>query len=353
LKSDIEEISRDGGGTECSTPPVKDSTQTEFEKFGHALKDIGFFQIINHGIDFELINSVMQCSHRFFELPTEIKRSIQMKEDVNRGYFGYMDENLDDNNAVKSYIGDIKEGYDMGIELPFPDFTPYMPVLGWHKGNQWLDSELVPEFRKIMLAYIHQMMKLARQLASFMAIVIGCDSKCFGEFFLSPIINLRILHYPPNLDRLNSLNENFREAYCSCAPHTDYGCCTLLLQDACGGLEILAPDGTFISCPPIEGAFVINIGDMMARWSSGLLKSTVHRVVRTKESIAMDRYSVPFFFSPSPHVSLVPLVAPPTKTEGKKSMETDAMAAKAFTCEEWLNKRYNRSFTALHSESRS
>ncbi len=84
------------------------------------------------------------------------------------------------------------------------------------------------------------------------------------------------------------------------APHTDFGCLTLLAQDDVGGLEVMTPDGRWIAAPPMKGAFVVNVGDMLHRMSNGRLRSTPHRVINRT---GRERYSVPFFFDP--HVSTV------------------------------------------------
>lgn len=100
---------------------------------------------------------------------------------------------------------------------------------------------------------------------------------------------LRAIGYPPLPPE---------QAGASCGAHTDYGCTTFLLaDDTKGALQVLAKDGeTWVSADPMEGAYVVNIGDMMERWTNGLWKSTVHRVFHTGGEY---RVSVPFFFEPN------------------------------------------------------
>lgn len=83
----------------------------------------------------------------------------------------------------------------------------------------------------------------------------------------------------------------------SCGAHTDYGCTTFLLADNTkGALQVRAKDGGWINADPVKGAYVVNIGDMMERWTNGLWKSTMHRVVHRGGTY---RVSVPFFFEPN------------------------------------------------------
>jgi isopenicillin N synthase-like dioxygenase len=107
---------------------------------------------------------------------------------------------------------------------------------------------------------------------------------------------LRLLHYPPQ-DPQSPADE-----YGS-APHTDFGAITLLAQDDVGGLAVKTPGGDWVDVPPVDGAFVMNVGDMLKRWSNGRLRSTPHRVTNRT---GRERYSVPYFYDP--HVST--LIAP-------------------------------------------
>jgi len=103
----------------------------------------------------------------------------------------------------------------------------------------------------------------------------------------------RLIRYPPatNPKPLSNLN---KEEEIGLGAHTDYECFTLLLQDTNPGLEILSPDGHWISAAPVEGGIVVNVADFLMRWTNGVYKSTVHRVVNRTDK---ERYSIPLFFS--------------------------------------------------------
>ena len=109
----------------------------------------------------------------------------------------------------------------------------------------------------------------------------------FSPYFKRPTLFLRLLHYPRQPDE---------EGLFGSAPHTDYGFITMLAQDEVGGLEVRNRHNQWIAAPPIEGTFVLNVADILQRWSNGRFASTPHRVRNLKP---VDRYSMPFFFDPS------------------------------------------------------
>mmetsp|Transcript_41891 Transcript_41891/g.118772 ORF Transcript_41891/g.118772 Transcript_41891/m.118772 type:complete len:194 (+) Transcript_41891:401-982(+) len=185
----------------------------------------------------------------------------------------------------------------------------------------------------------------------------GVDSDAFASLFTCPAVTLRLLHY------VYSTNGGGGRAGCgdlgveykkeiACGAHTDYGCFTLLHQDATGGLEVCDATGAWREVPYIPNAFVVNIGDMLQMWTGGLFKSTVHRVVYYREKQTgrpkdTDRYSIPFFFNPSPYVPVEALDINPKFPlgEGASTNTTNTpVAAQKRTCEEILMDRYSKAF---------
>jgi isopenicillin N synthase-like dioxygenase len=126
---------------------------------------------------------------------------------------------------------------------------------------------------------------------------LGADEAAFAAAFDPPTTWLRLLHYPPQPPTSPD------DLYGS-APHTDFGCITLLAQDDAGGLQVMTPAGEWVDAPPLPGSLVMNVGDMLHRWSNGRLRSTPHRVINRS---GRERHSCPFFYDPSLRTEIAPL----------------------------------------------
>ena len=161
---------------------------------------------------------------------------------------------------------------------------------------------------------------------------LGLPRGHFEQLLLRPAATLRLLHYPPQV-----ITEKSR---LGCGAHTDYGCCTILAQDTTGGLQIRNAHHQWVHAPPVEGSFVINLGDMMNRWTNGLYRSTVHRVMNLKSS---DRYSIPFFFNPSLDAPIACLPTCLRPGEDRPRFEPS-------TCEDILMARYAETFDHINAD---
>ena len=135
--------------------------------------------------------------------------------------------------------------------------------------NQWPD---LSGFEDTVMAYHDAMCELGRQMMGIAAEALGTDPAPIVEQFASPIASARLLYYPPQ-------PPDSADGVFGSAPHRDFGCLTFLAQDDAGGLAVGTPNGDWIDVPPLDGAFVVNVGDMLHQWSNGQFLSTPHRVI--------------------------------------------------------------------------
>jgi isopenicillin N synthase-like dioxygenase len=131
-----------------------------------------------------------------------------------------------------------------------------------------------------------------------------------------------VIHYPPHSPA--------PEGVFGAAPHTDYGCLTILAQDDIGGLEVARREAMWISATPVPGTFVINIGDILARWTNDVFTSTLYRVIN--RSPDRDRYSTPFFFDPNLDAVIEPFstcirAQPPARYESMSTATTSRVGS--------------------------
>lgn len=252
-----------------------------------ACVDVGFFYVANHGFAQSVIDEVFSASRRFFALDTARKLEIDIaKSSFNRGYIPLHGEK---NNATAK--GDLKESFDMAIEITGddPDFQAGNPLYG---PNQWPDD--MPDFRAAMNCYFQEATALSERLYRAFALALELPEEHFLAMLDKPLDILRLLRYPPQ-----PVVED--EGEIGTGAHSDFDCFTLLHQDPVGGLQALNSAGEWVDAPYIEGTFLINVGDMLERWTNGRFVSTVHRVINRSER---ERYSVVFFAAPGYHTTV-------------------------------------------------
>jgi isopenicillin N synthase-like dioxygenase len=137
------------------------------------------------------------------------------------------------------------------------------------------------------------MLQLARHLFRLFALSLALPEDYFEPMTTHPGAIARLIKYKANTNP-TPLSETTEGGELGLGAHTDYECFTLLLQDSNPGLEILSPDGHWISAVPVEGGIVVNVADFLMRWTNGVYKSTIHRVINRTDKV---RYSIPIFFS--------------------------------------------------------
>ena len=272
-------------------PLVRGDSSVVAREIGRACRVNGFFYVVGHGVDTELSERLRCFSARFFALDLEDKMRIRM-ERGGRAWRGFFPVGAE----LTKGEPDAKEGLYFGAELG-PDHEAVVAGRPMHGANQFPDEERFPDlegFRETVLEHMAAMTELGHLLVQGIAISLGLSPSYFADRYTrDPFLLFRIFHYPP-LQGSGSW---------SVGEHTDYGLLTILQQDSVRGLEVKS-GGTWIDAPPVDGAFVCNIGDMLDRMTGGFYRSTAHRV---RNASSLGRLSFPFFFDPNFDAAIRPI----------------------------------------------
>ncbi|MBX2835241.1 MAG: isopenicillin N synthase family oxygenase [Gammaproteobacteria bacterium] len=242
-----------------------------------AFNSSGFFYISNHGIDAELIAELRQQQRTFFSQPDAVKQRIKINT-LNRGYLGYGQAQM--HGATRT---DEKEVFFWGSDYgpSDPDRALGIPMVG---DNQWPES--LESFRDVLERYSAEIARVGNRVLESIALSLGANRTAFEPFYERAMTRGQLISYPPT--------SNHADAF-GVAPHTDFGCITLLLQET-EGLQALVGQH-WLNVPPLADTLVVNVGDLLERWTSGLVPSTKHRVVNASGDA---RFSVAMFHDPSP-----------------------------------------------------
>ena len=248
-----------------------------------ACRTHGFLQVCDHGVAPDVMAAVQRASRAFFALPEATKQRwhIQLSGHLHRGYDPIGWQALEAGRPA-----DLKESFYLGIERGADDPLVQAGVPGYG-ANPWPDEALLPGFRAACEAYTLAMSALSRRLMGLIAQALGLPAHHFDDGMRHPAPVLRLLHYPPQ--QASQLDRQIGSG-----AHTDWGALTLLWQDDAGGLQVQAPDGQWLDVPPEPGAFVVNLGDLMQRWTHDRYRSNLHRVINARSG--RDRYSIAWFW---------------------------------------------------------
>lgn len=263
-----------------------------------ACREIGFFYIANHNVPDTVCSDAFANSQRFFSLPEKDKLKLDMRASpANAGYEPIGGQQLDSQDAsAEKSPPDLKESFYIGLDLPDEHRWSVGRIRNYGH-NQWPDS--LPGFRDSMLRYYTSVRTLGDRVLAMLALSLGLADNWFAPHFQMPSSTLRLIHYPPQPD-----DPAFNQI--GAGAHTDWGGVTILAQDDMGGLEVQNIAGEWIAAPPIPNTFVINLGDLMARWTNGIYSSNMHRVINNRNP-GKDRYSIAFFHGPRPDVKIAPV----------------------------------------------
>ena len=257
-------------------------------EIGEAAREIGFFYIKNHTIEPSMIDEAYAQAERFFELSLSEKLAYYIGNSPNhRGYVPQSERGTyADEQGERHY-----EAFDLALDLPEddPDVLRGSPLLG---PNVW--PHLLG-FKQRISAYYNAVANLGKVLSQAFELHLGLQSGDLQQYMTKPTSQLRLLHYLANNAPMTTTDMNM-------GAHTDYECFTILHQQK-SGLQVMNANNEWIEAPPIDGTYVINIGDMLETWSNGAFKSTLHRVVNNGH----ERYSMPFFVAANYDAKIKPL----------------------------------------------
>ena len=250
------------------------------EEIGEACRQIGFFYIKNHGIADGVIEELSNQTQRFFRQPLEKKMEIDAKLiGRHRGFIPFGDLYAGPNAKP-----DVQEGFELSMELPADD-PDYLAGNIMYGPNVWPDN--LPGFREGVYSYFEAVMDLGFKIFNAFEMALGLPHGFFDPHTDKSMSQLRLLYYPPQEGKIDPDRIGI-------GAHTDYECFTLLLQDDSGGLQVGNRDGDWIEATPIPGTIIVNVGDMLMRWTNDEFVSTPHRVINTS---GKERMSFPLFFA--------------------------------------------------------
>ena len=250
------------------------------ETLGQICRDHGFFLLKNHPVPASLISDIFAQSDAFFALPEAEKKPLSISSNPhNRGWAALGSESLDE----KSGQVDQKQAFNIGL-----DFAPNDPEI--LRGDPFRGVNLWPDldgFQDVALAYFKANLDLGVALHKALAHNLGLPRDYFDTHFDAPMAILRLLSYRA---------ASGTEGEIGAGAHTDYGSITLLMTDGVSGLQVKPRGQDWVSVPHVPGAFVVNIGDCLMRWTNMIYCSTPHRVLPPPK----PRKSIAFFLDPNP-----------------------------------------------------
>ncbi|MEM7120717.1 MAG: 2OG-Fe(II) oxygenase family protein [Pseudomonadota bacterium] len=281
----------------------------------------GFFYVGNHGLGQDVVDAAFACSRRFFAQPDAVKGEVRVSE-RHRGWLPVGEAKMAGHDQP-----DLKESYIWGLDLSVDD--PAVTGEGAMIGvNRW--PVTMPDMRQALMAYFDGAHDVARLMFGAFAAALGVPRDTFTGGFERPISRASLIHYPTQAAR--------DDAQFGVAPHTDYGCMTILAQDDVGGLEVLARDGDWLTAHPIPGTLVVNVGDLLERWTNDLFASTRHRVVNRA---GRERFSIAVAVDPDSQTVIDPVRGP-----GEDAHYPPV------TCGDYIRGRFDESFAYRKAASR-
>ena len=288
------------------------SVSSELHK---ASTGLGFIYIKGHGIPKEVIESLRNEGLAFFRNSKSKKSEVKITE-KHRGWLGYGGAKMEDNAKA-----DLKESFLWGYQDKNGFSLDNHPLRG---NNVWPSFQ--PELEQYAMSYFNHADKLARNLLRGFALGLKLDQEFFLKTCKNPLSRASLVYYP---NQPSNLGKN----QFGVSSHTDFGVLTVLCQDSVGGLQVEDINGNWFHAPPIEDTIIVNVADLLSRWTGGEYKSTPHRVVNKS---GKERLSIVLAFDPDPET-----IIDPKEILGKTIKDIE----KPITCGEYLIWRFGKAFS--------
>lgn len=264
-----------------------DGDQRDFaERLRDICHEVGFFRLVDHGVDPSFMSEYFAALKTFFGLPEETKSRIDKSR--SRWFRGWERVGAELTDARVDY----REQVDIWSDLP-PHPRQVLPeYLRLEGPNQWLEDDVLPGFREVVERFEIEMSRIGDELMEAMSLGLGLERDHLGKRFGDRRMSLiKLIHYPPTPNGEAGVNS-----------HHDTGFLTLLWQNEIGGLQVENPNGEWIDVPVEGDAIIVNIGEMLQSMTGNYFVATTHRVVATEE-----RYSSAYFHGPELSADLSPL----------------------------------------------
>ena len=297
--------------------PLRDGTGPEAvaRALHDASRGLGFIYVAGHGIPPGVTDTLRETAYRFFRAPEEARRAVRVSA-KHRGWIGRGGARMEDDAKA-----DFKESFLFGYEDENGWAPEDHPLRG---ANRW--PAFLPELRGQGMRFFHHAHEVARHLMRGFAIGLRLDEDFFLRSCTRPLSRASLVHYPAQ-------REDLGEDQFGVGPHTDFGVLTVLCQDDVGGLQVRDANGAWIHAPPIEGTLVVNVADLLSRWTNGAYRSTPHRVVNRS---GRERLSLVLAFDPDPEtvIDARAIFGPGTRIEHEP-----------VTCGDYLVRRFAKAFS--------
>ena len=286
-----------------------------------ASRDPGFIYISGHGIPDAVIDAARACALDFFRRGDADKSAVSISS-KHRGWLRRGAAKMQDHLSA-----DRKESFIWGFENEAGDAPDDHPLRG---ANQW--PAFMPQMRAAAMAYYHHAHRVATELMRGFAIGFGLPANFFLRRCSRPLSRASFVYYPPQ-------DAQGDERAFGVGPHTDFGVLTELCQDAVGGLQVQNAHGEWLAAPPVADTLVVNVGDLLARWTDGACRSTPHRVINRS---GKERLSLVLAFDPDPE----------TRIDAREVFGADYQPREAaIRCGDYLLWRFGKAF-AYRNEAR-